>query len=94
MSADSEATNEDSIEQGPLHQSKSHRNSDSHGGAPSQAFGSPGARDSIPNRNTQRGVQDVEAVTLTWSKGTLIAMFIKYVGKQLEVIYHMWTNLL
>lgn len=78
MSADGE-TDENSIEQPSLHQSKSHPNSDSQRGA-SQAFGSQGARDSIPNRNTQRGVQDVEAVTLTWSKGTLIAMFIKYVG--------------
>lgn len=78
MSADGE-TDENSIEQPALHQSKSHPNSDSQRGA-SQAFGSQGARDSIPNRNTQRGVQDVEAVTLTWSKGTLIAMFIKYVG--------------
>lgn len=29
--------------------------------------------------DAQRGVQDVEAVTLTWSKPTLIAVFIKYV---------------
>lgn len=76
MSADNEATDENAIEQPSVHQSKSKRNSDSHGGA--EAFGSPEARDSIPNRN-QRGVQDVEAVTMTWSKGTLIAMFIKYV---------------
>jgi hypothetical protein len=77
MSADNEATDETSIEQPSVHQSKSQQNSDSQGGA--EAFGSPEARDAIPNRN-QRGVQDVEAVTMTWSKGTLIAMFIKYVS--------------
>lgn len=31
-----------------------------------------------PSADAQRGVQDVEAVTLTWSKPTLIAVFIKY----------------
>jgi hypothetical protein len=31
----------------------------------------------FPNENVQRGVQDVEAVTLTWSKVTLIAIFLK-----------------
>lgn len=35
--------------------------------------------DERPTENTQRGVQGVEAVTLTWSKRTLIAVFIKYV---------------
>ena len=33
----------------------------------------------IPDGSAQHGVQDVEAVTMTWSKGTLIAVFIKYV---------------
>ena len=33
-----------------------------------------------PSTDAQRGVQDVEAVTLTWSKPTLIAVFIKYVA--------------
>ncbi|KAL4862127.1 hypothetical protein BDV12DRAFT_179280 [Aspergillus spectabilis] len=32
--------------------------------------------DAKPTEGAQRGVQDVEAVTLTWSKGTLIAVFI------------------
>ncbi|KAL2838040.1 major facilitator superfamily domain-containing protein [Aspergillus pseudoustus] len=32
--------------------------------------------DNLPTRTAQRGVQDVEAVTLTWSKNTLIAVFI------------------
>ncbi len=32
-----------------------------------------------PNEDIQRGVQDVEAVTLTWSKTTLVAVFLKYV---------------
>ena len=32
----------------------------------------------VPARDQQFGVQDVEAVTLTWSKATLIAVFLKY----------------
>lgn len=31
-----------------------------------------------PNEDAQRGVRMVEAVTLTWSKRALIAIFIKY----------------
>lgn len=33
----------------------------------------------LPSEDVQRGVQEVEAVTLTWSRATLIAVFIKYV---------------
>lgn len=32
----------------------------------------------LPNEETQRGVQDIEAVTLSWSKASLIAVFLKY----------------
>lgn len=32
-----------------------------------------------PHDNLQRGVQQVEAVTIAWSKWSLIAVFIKYV---------------
>lgn len=32
-----------------------------------------------PTENAQKGVKEVEAVTLTWSKTTLIAVFVKYV---------------
>lgn len=35
--------------------------------------------DDLPTENAQTGVQDVEAVTLTWSKPSLIAVFILYV---------------
>lgn len=41
-----------------------------------------------PSTDAQRGVQDVEAVTLTWSKPTLIAVFIKYVV--ILPIYYYW----
>ena len=30
-----------------------------------------------PNEDAQRGVRMVEGITLTWSKGSLIAIFIK-----------------
>jgi hypothetical protein len=32
-----------------------------------------------PGDDLQRGVQEVEAVTLSWSKATLIGVFFKYV---------------
>lgn len=31
----------------------------------------------LPNEEAQRGVQDVEAMALTWSKLTLIGIFLK-----------------
>lgn len=33
----------------------------------------------LPSEELQRGVQTVEAVTLTWTKTTLVAVFMKYV---------------
>lgn len=33
--------------------------------------------DQLPDQYAQRGVQDVEAVTITWSKWILIGVFIK-----------------
>lgn len=33
----------------------------------------------LPTEDAQRGVQQVEAVTLTWSKKSLVAVFILYV---------------
>jgi hypothetical protein len=40
-------------------------------------------RAQMPDEHAQRGVQDVEAVALTWSKGYLIAVFVKYVSNHL-----------
>lgn len=37
------------------------------------------SKQELPTEDAQRGVKDFEAVTLTWSKSTLIAVFIKYV---------------
>ena len=39
--------------------------------------GSDGSQDETATEDQQRGVSDVEAVTQTWSKGTLIAIFAK-----------------
>ncbi|KAL3468180.1 major facilitator superfamily domain-containing protein [Aspergillus heterothallicus] len=44
-------------------------------GAPPVSSGS-GSHDNFPSTAAQHGVQDVEAVTLTWSRKTLIAVFI------------------
>jgi hypothetical protein len=35
------------------------------------------SRAELPSQDIQRGVQDVEAVTLSWSKASLIAVFAK-----------------
>lgn len=37
------------------------------------------AKDALPAQDVQRGVQQVEAVTLIWTKPYLIAVFILYV---------------
>lgn len=37
-------------------------------------------KDDRIDEDAQRGVRQVEAVTLTWSKWSLIALFIKFVG--------------
>lgn len=43
----------------------------------------------LPGEDLQRGVQDVEAVTLSWSKASLIAVFIKYVvSRMVWVVSH------
>lgn len=33
----------------------------------------------LPSEEVQQGVKNIEATTLTWTKGTLIAVFIKFV---------------
>ncbi|KAI7973182.1 hypothetical protein EIK77_004459 [Talaromyces pinophilus] len=43
-------------------------------------------QEELPGEDLQRGVQDVEAVTLSWSKASLIAVFAKYVLSHL-VLY-------
>lgn len=49
--------------------------------------------DDLPTENAQAGVQDVEAVTLTWSKPSLIAVFILYVScPLLSCTYGSLTN--
>jgi len=47
--------------------------------------GSGDLQDELPTENAQRGVHDVEAVTLTWTKTTLVAVFLKYVTVILAV---------
>jgi hypothetical protein len=46
---------------------------------PIPSYGSSAVCGEVPDGNAQNGVQDVEAVTMVWSKKTLIAVFIKYV---------------
>lgn len=38
----------------------------------------------LPDEDLQRGVQDVEAVTLSWSRASLIAVFAKYVTPDIQ----------
>lgn len=37
------------------------------------------SKQELPAEDAQQGVKDFEAVTLTWSKATLIAVFLKYI---------------
>jgi len=41
--------------------------------------------DAVPTEDAQAGVQEVEGMTLTWSKRSLIAVFAKYVPVCLAV---------
>ena len=50
-------------------------------------------QEELPGEDLQRGVQDVEAVTLSWSKASLIAVFAKYVLSHL-VVYLILTIML
>ena len=75
---DNEGTESGSIDLGSIRDGKGFGNQRSRDGAPS-TDSSAESHGPLPARDAQRGVQDVEAVTLTWSKGTLIAVFIKYV---------------
>ena len=43
------------------------------------SYSSSEPQNMMPDLYAQHGVQDVEAVTITWSKRTLIAVFVKYV---------------
>jgi hypothetical protein len=47
--------------------------------------GSDESRPEHPSEDLQRGVQHVEAVTLTWSKASLIAVFLKYLPRLLRL---------
>lgn len=50
-------------------------------------------QEELPGEDLQRGVQDVEAVTLSWSKASLVAVFAKYVLSHL-VLYLILTMML
>lgn len=43
-----------------------------------------GAPEVLPTEAAQRGVRDVESITLTWSKWTLCAVFLKYVSTKIR----------
>lgn len=44
----------------------------------------------LPTEDAQRGVHDVEAVTLTWTKTTLVAVFLKYVS--IHITGYLWQG--
>ncbi|KAL4793135.1 major facilitator superfamily domain-containing protein [Aspergillus venezuelensis] len=72
---DNEETESGPIDLSFIRDGKGFGNQRSRDGAPS-TDSSAESHGPLPTRDAQRGVQDVEAVTLTWSKGTLIAVFI------------------
>ena len=47
--------------------------------APGDAASTASAEKPRPDEDIQRGVKDVQAVTLTWSKRSLVAVFVLYV---------------
>ncbi|KAL2821835.1 major facilitator superfamily domain-containing protein [Aspergillus cavernicola] len=68
-------TKSDSVEQSLVHGGKSQGDPGSRNDF-SLSHESSGSREQMPTKATQRGVQDVEAVTLAWSKRALVALFI------------------
>jgi hypothetical protein len=66
------------VEQSTVQVSKDQGNPDTEDDPPLN-YSSAASRGEMPDWSAQSGVQDVEAVTITWSKRALIAVFIKYV---------------
>jgi hypothetical protein len=56
-----------------------HTENSDNGVHPTPSYTSSVVCGEVPDGSAQHGVQDVEAVTMAWSKKTLIAVFIKYV---------------
>lgn len=77
-SGDGDSIDDETIEQRIVRENRRQDKGslDDSGNAPRSYSGS-GSWNEQPAENVQHGVQDVEAVTMTWSKGTLIAIFIK-----------------
>ncbi|KAJ5273537.1 Major facilitator superfamily domain general substrate transporter [Penicillium angulare] len=71
LPGDDEDTDRNSVQMDTAQQVKSEGES---GRPPSYSSSAP--QNMMPDVHAQHGVQDVEAVTITWSKGTLIAVFI------------------
>ena len=67
---------------GPLGESKTaHATDDAVHNDSEGESSSSSPEDAVPTEDAQAGVQEVEGMTLTWSKRSLIAVFAKYVRR-------------
>lgn len=55
--------------------------------APANTNGVDTSSSDFPSKDVQRGVQEVEAVTMSWSKATLIGVFLKCVMRFPECLF-------
>lgn len=72
------SANEEENERNSFRMSAAQNKGDGELGRP-PSYSSSEPHDLAPSPFAQQGVQDVEAVAITWSKGSLIAVFIKYI---------------
>lgn len=87
-SADNYSIDDETVEQRIVRGNRRQEKGDPEGnGDPPRSYSGSGSWNEKPDERTQHGVQDVQAVTMTWSRGTLIAIFIKWVSKLAALRY-------
>lgn len=67
-----------SVAMSPMTENEKHPATSSAEGPPTSNGDTEAPAAELPTEDAQRGVQNVEAITLTWSKKALVAIFIKY----------------
>lgn len=77
-SGDSDSVDDETIEQRIVRENRrQEKGSLENSIHPSRSYSDSGSWNDQPAETVQHGVQDVEAVTMTWSKTTLILIFVK-----------------
>lgn len=76
--AASSSVDRDSVEQSAVvEESKAKGKTDPDAEKAPPTYEQTGPQQELPNKSAQHGVRDAEAIALTWSKSTLIFVFIK-----------------